>query len=500
MSSSCAKYEDRLSAYMDGQLSPEEMAEVASHLEQCPSCSALLEKMRKLEEIGEGVMPDFDEALMADLSARIEAGIEETEKEGAGSSRKAKIIPVWYSYVAVAASIAIVFFVGRMAFKETGADLQRHQLPKAAPEIIMQQPAPEVPSQAEEPVEPPAEPKSKGRAEMHQVAMPKPVTDEEQETGDKSFSREKASTPSEVTGSGKEEDWAQEALIQSPTAVADESEISNTEAGKKGQAAAKEEVYDDFSAYDVPEASIITGKITDGKTGEPLVGATVQLEGTSKGARTDFDGEFAIIGVPPDTYNLVYSAIGYQTKKVDAVPVSPDERLRADAGIDMLPGDLGKTAEVVGGRGKDYFSTGKSASSKQLKQMALSEEAPAITIDSLAVLYKAATAGFESRMMFGLRETTDAAKPVQPVERYRALLDSVEALPKAQETYHRLETLYFKARVSYDLYCETNDKKYLEMAGRFKDAMGEILSERLEEYPDDRTLLNYKAEIERWRF
>lgn len=55
------------------------------------------------------------------------------------------------------------------------------------------------------------------------------------------------------------------------------------------------------------------GNVTD-KVGEPIIGASVYLEGTEKGAQTDFDGNYRIENVTPGSYNLVVSYIGYKTQ------------------------------------------------------------------------------------------------------------------------------------------------------------------------------------------
>ncbi|MGM0547092.1 MAG: TonB-dependent receptor [Bacteroidota bacterium] len=56
----------------------------------------------------------------------------------------------------------------------------------------------------------------------------------------------------------------------------------------------------------------ITGYVTDAKTGETLPGATVQLEGTNKGTATDENGYYRIENIPPKTYTLTFSFVGYQ--------------------------------------------------------------------------------------------------------------------------------------------------------------------------------------------
>ncbi|MBM4161830.1 MAG: TonB-dependent receptor, partial [Ignavibacteria bacterium] len=55
----------------------------------------------------------------------------------------------------------------------------------------------------------------------------------------------------------------------------------------------------------------ITGMVTDARTNEPLVGANVVIEGTSMGAASDFEGFFTILSVPPGSYRLRASIIGY---------------------------------------------------------------------------------------------------------------------------------------------------------------------------------------------
>lgn len=60
----------------------------------------------------------------------------------------------------------------------------------------------------------------------------------------------------------------------------------------------------------------LTGTVTDAKTGEPLIGATVILEGTTLGDATNPDGRFIIENIPANTYNVKASFVGFisQTK------------------------------------------------------------------------------------------------------------------------------------------------------------------------------------------
>jgi TonB-linked SusC/RagA family outer membrane protein len=58
----------------------------------------------------------------------------------------------------------------------------------------------------------------------------------------------------------------------------------------------------------------ITGMISS-PDGDPLVGASVVVKGTSVGALTDVDGKFSL-AVPKEAQSLIFSFVGYQTQEV----------------------------------------------------------------------------------------------------------------------------------------------------------------------------------------
>ena len=59
---------------------------------------------------------------------------------------------------------------------------------------------------------------------------------------------------------------------------------------------------------------VVRGMVIDEENKEPVIGASVVIDGTNKGVATNVDGQFAL-KLPPDT-SLVISSIGYNTKKV----------------------------------------------------------------------------------------------------------------------------------------------------------------------------------------
>jgi len=61
---------------------------------------------------------------------------------------------------------------------------------------------------------------------------------------------------------------------------------------------------------------IVNGYIYDSKSQLPLLGANVIIEGTEIGAISDENGFFQISEIKPQSYNLLVSYIGYQSKKI----------------------------------------------------------------------------------------------------------------------------------------------------------------------------------------
>ena len=67
-----------------------------------------------------------------------------------------------------------------------------------------------------------------------------------------------------------------------------------------------------FFALDA-SATSLKGSLVDKITGEPLVGATIYLKGTSYGTAAGLDGSFRIKDVPSGNYVMVISLVGYTT-------------------------------------------------------------------------------------------------------------------------------------------------------------------------------------------
>jgi outer membrane receptor protein involved in Fe transport len=78
----------------------------------------------------------------------------------------------------------------------------------------------------------------------------------------------------------------------------------------------------------------VAGIITDKANGEPLPAANVVIVGTMLGAATDMNGEFTILFVPPGTYSVQISYVGYGTITVSDVRVNIDQTARVDEALE----------------------------------------------------------------------------------------------------------------------------------------------------------------------
>jgi outer membrane receptor protein involved in Fe transport len=124
----------------------------------------------------------------------------------------------------------------------------------------------------------------------------------------------------------------------------------------------------------------IKGTVTDLKTGEPLSGVSVRVEGTTMGAKTSLNGDFVIISVPPGTYSLVFSAVGFESIKLTDVDVSTDQTTERNLQLKQAVLETGKVTTVTGVRKGIDFNQTSTVSIKTQKQIQI---APVATVEDL---------------------------------------------------------------------------------------------------------------------
>ena len=92
------------------------------------------------------------------------------------------------------------------------------------------------------------------------------------------------------------------------------------------------------------QAATLSGFVTDNSNGESLLFANIALEGTTLGAVSNDNGYYAINNVPPGTYNLVVTYIGYASYR-QSLTLAATENLRLE--ISLAPKTLNAEETVV---------------------------------------------------------------------------------------------------------------------------------------------------------
>jgi TonB-dependent receptor len=86
-----------------------------------------------------------------------------------------------------------------------------------------------------------------------------------------------------------------------------------------------------FFQISMAQNGSIKGVVTDSNTGETLVGVSVVIEGSTKGAVADLDGNYELKGLNPGTYKLKFSYISYAPLVLEKVVVVKGETTIANA-------------------------------------------------------------------------------------------------------------------------------------------------------------------------
>ncbi|HXV13250.1 MAG TPA: TonB-dependent receptor [Candidatus Krumholzibacteria bacterium] len=93
-------------------------------------------------------------------------------------------------------------------------------------------------------------------------------------------------------------------------------------------------------------AGTITGSVKDGKTGEPLIGATVGVVNTKLGGSTDLDGRYSIADVPAGLHSLRVMYAGYALKVVTGVAVAGEQTTSMDIRLEPMTTEEGDAMRI----------------------------------------------------------------------------------------------------------------------------------------------------------
>jgi outer membrane receptor protein involved in Fe transport len=118
----------------------------------------------------------------------------------------------------------------------------------------------------------------------------------------------------------------------------------------------------------------IVGLVTDKKTGEPLPGVNVILEGTYLGATTDINGYYSILNVAVGSYDVKVSYVGFREMTIKGVKVHVDLTTTVSAQLEPTVMELDDAITVVAERPiikKDETNTVVIKTSEEIKEMAV---------------------------------------------------------------------------------------------------------------------------------
>ncbi|RPI06956.1 MAG: TonB-dependent receptor [Ignavibacteriae bacterium] len=179
----------------------------------------------------------------------------------------------------------------------------------------------------------------------------------------------------------------------------------------------------------------ITGVVKDKKTGEPIIGANVRLDGTSLGSTTDIEGKYFMINIPPREYDVVVTLVGYTSSKVTGVRVQGDLTTTIDVEISETVLQVGQEVVVVAERPlvqKDLTATTAIVSGNDIASLPVSEIGAVVNLQAgfVAGSLRGGRSGEVAYFIDGV-PVTDAYDGAQVVEVNKSLVQELQVISGA---------------------------------------------------------------------
>ncbi len=130
------------------------------------------------------------------------------------------------------------------------------------------------------------------------------------------------------------------------------------------------------------DQAVITGQVTNAETGNPLASVVVELLGPRTAqAVTNPQGQFSF-DVPPGTYAVVASIIGFETRRIDGIQVAAGDQQVVDVSLRSRAIILNPIVATVG-RGVEQKAVEAPASVSVIGEAAIRERPSSTPIDHL---------------------------------------------------------------------------------------------------------------------
>jgi len=100
--------------------------------------------------------------------------------------------------------------------------------------------------------------------------------------------------------------------------------------------------------YSNAQQGTLSGKVKDKLTGEPIIGATVAIAGTSKGVATDFNGDYTI-SLDAGTYKVNISYVSYKTQTQENIKITAGQTTTLPINLESSATEL-SAVTVTGAR------------------------------------------------------------------------------------------------------------------------------------------------------
>lgn len=91
----------------------------------------------------------------------------------------------------------------------------------------------------------------------------------------------------------------------------------------------------------------VSGRIVDAETGEAVIGAAVQVEGTTIGNTSDIDGNFIIRNIPIGKQTLIVQCIGYAKTRIEQLEIVKGKSVKLNLSLTREVLDAGIVVEVT---------------------------------------------------------------------------------------------------------------------------------------------------------